>query len=197
MPFQPLNPKDNHCLKYYRLIVPCLYSSYTWNYTVCVIQCLPSSAQHFFVRFIVCSSRLFILVTIECSTVELNHDEFIHSATYRHLSSIQFATVMNSAVINIFVTYLLISRIYTQRCCHMVGACLALGVHLFFVCLFGYAVLQGLFSSCGERGLLFMRCEGFSLLWLLLLQSTGSRALIAAAYGFHSCGSPGSGAQAQ
>ena len=42
-----------------------------------------------------------------------------------------------------------------------------------------------------------LRCEGFSLLWLLLLQSTGSRALIAAAYGFHSGGSPGSRAQAQ
>ena len=48
-----------------------------------------------------CSCRLFILITIECSSVELNHDEFIHSATYRHLSSNQFAIVMNSAVINI------------------------------------------------------------------------------------------------
>ena len=106
-----------------------------------------------------CSCRLFILITIECSSVELNHDEFIHSATYRHLSSNQFAIVMNSAVINILVTYLLISRIYNQCCCLMVGVCLALGVHLFFVCFFGCAgssLLQGLFSSCGERGLLFI-----------------------------------------
>ena len=100
-----------------------------------------------------CSCRLFILITIECSSVELNHDEFIHSATYRHLSSNQFAIVMNSAVINILVTYLLISRIYTQCCCLMVGVCLALGVHLFFVCFFGCAgssLLQGLFSSCSR-----------------------------------------------
>ena len=67
---------------------------------------------------------------------------------------------------------------------------------LFFLAALGFCCTQA-FPSCGERGLLFMRCEGFSLLWLLLLQSTGSRALIAAAYGFHSCGSPGSGAQAQ
>ena len=110
-----------------------------------------------------CSCRLFILITIECSSVELNHDEFIHSATYRHLSSNQFAIVMNSAVINILVTYLLISRIYTQCCCLMVGVCLALGVHLFFVCFFGCAgssLLQGLFSSCGERGLLFIEVLG-------------------------------------
>ena len=37
------------------------------------------------------------------------------------------------------------------------------------------------FSSCGERGLLFV--AGFSLWWLLLLQSTGSRHT-----GFSSCG---------
>ena len=31
------------------------------------------------------------------------------------------------------------------------------------------------FSSCGERGLLFTAVSGFSLQWLLLLQSMGSR----------------------
>ena len=31
------------------------------------------------------------------------------------------------------------------------------------------------FSSCGERGLLFVWCTGFSLRWLLSLQSTGCR----------------------
>ena len=40
------------------------------------------------------------------------------------------------------------------------------------------------FSSCGERGLLFVWCVGFSLRWLLLLRSTGSRRM-----GFSSCGS--------
>ena len=85
--------------------------------------------------------------------------KLIHSATYGHLGSIQFATVTNTAVINILVTYLLISRLYTQCCRHMVGVCLALGVHMFFVCLFGCAgssLLQGLFSSCSEQGLLFL-----------------------------------------
>ena len=32
-------------------------------------------------------------------------------------------------------------------------------------------LLQGLFSSCGDWGLLWL-CSGFSLRWLLLLQST-------------------------
>ena len=36
-------------------------------------------------------------------------------------------------------------------------------------------LLQGLFSSCGDWGLLWL-CSGFSLRWLLLLQSTGARA---------------------
>ena len=40
------------------------------------------------------------------------------------------------------------------------------------------------FSSCGERGLLLLRCTGFSSPWLLLLWSTGSRRA-----GFSSCGS--------
>ena len=31
------------------------------------------------------------------------------------------------------------------------------------------------FSSCGERGYSSLGCAGFSLRWLLLLQSTGSR----------------------
>ena len=32
------------------------------------------------------------------------------------------------------------------------------------------------FSSCSEQGLLLVRCSDFSLRWLLLLQSTGSKA---------------------
>ena len=40
------------------------------------------------------------------------------------------------------------------------------------------------FSSCSERGLSSLQCAGFSLQWLLLLRSTGSRQ----AY-FSSCGS--------
>ena len=39
------------------------------------------------------------------------------------------------------------------------------------------------FSSCSERGPLFMWCAGFSLRRLLLLRSTGSRHT-----GFSSCG---------
>ena len=35
----------------------------------------------------------------------------------------------------------------------------------------------GLFSSCGEQGLLSGYGTGFSLQWLLLLQSMGSRVL--------------------
>ena len=39
------------------------------------------------------------------------------------------------------------------------------------------------FSSCGERGLLFVAVPGFSLRWLLLLRSTGYRHT-----GFSNCG---------
>ena len=38
----------------------------------------------------------------------------------------------------------------------------------------GSSLLRGLFSCCGKWGLSFA-CLGFSLCWLLLLQSTGSR----------------------
>ena len=81
---------------------------------------------------------------------------------------------------------------------------LFLWVGLFFLSNFIYSL--AVLGPCGCSGFSLvvasggyssLRCEGFSLLWLLLLQSTGSRALIAAAYGFHSCGSPGSRAQAQ
>ena len=40
------------------------------------------------------------------------------------------------------------------------------------------------FFSCSEQGLLFIAVPGFSLRWLLLLRSTGSRRV-----GFSSCGS--------
>ena len=40
----------------------------------------------------------------------------------------------------------------------------------------GSSLLRGLFSSCGEHGLLSVQCTGFSLQWLLVLQSTGFRA---------------------
>ena len=55
------------------------------------------------------------------------------------------------------------------------------------------------FSSCGERGLLFVAVHELLIAWLLLLQSTGSRHA-----GFSSCGTwaqqlwlTGSRAQAQ
>ena len=55
------------------------------------------------------------------------------------------------------------------------------------------------FSSCGEPGYSLLWCTGFSLQWLLLLRSTGSRRT-----GFSSCGTwaqqlwlAGSRAQAQ
>ena len=63
--------------------------------------CLASSAQPFFVRFIVCGRRLFILIAIEYSTVGVNHDEFIHSTADGHLGSVQFGAVMNDTAMNI------------------------------------------------------------------------------------------------
>ena len=46
-----------------------------------------------------------------------------------------------------------------------------------------FVAVRGLFSSCGERGLLFIAVRGFLIRWLLLLHSTGSRRV-----GFSSCG---------
>ena len=127
--------------------------------------------------------------------------KLIHSATYGHLGSIQFATVTNTAVINILVTYLLISRLYTQCCRHMVGVCLALGVHMFFVCLFvclamlGPHCFRGFSLVAVSGGYSSLRCEGFSLLWLPRLQSTGS---VVVAHGLSCstvCWLPGSGVE--
>ena len=55
-----------------------------------------------------------------------------------------------------------------------------------YLCLCSVSIAVRLFSSCGERGLLFSwQWAGFSLRWLLLLLSTGSREQM----GFSSCGS--------
>ena len=40
---------------------------------------------------------------------------------------------------------------------------------------FSLVVVRGLLSGCGEGAALWLRCTGFSLQWLLLLQSVGSR----------------------
>ena len=47
-------------------------------------------------------------------------------------------------------------------------------IYLFLAAL-GLRCCARAFSSCDERGLLLLQCVGFSLQWLLLLQSTGSR----------------------
>ena len=53
-----------------------------------------------------------------------------------------------------------------------------------FLAALGLRCCARAFSSCGEQGLLFIAVPGFSLWWLLLLRSTGSRRV-----GFSSCGS--------
>ena len=53
-----------------------------------------------------------------------------------------------------------------------------------FLAVLGLSCCTQAFSSCGERGgYSSLRCAGFSLRWLLLLRSTGSRHV-----GFSSCG---------
>ena len=62
--------------------------------------------------------------------------------------------------------------------------CLFVGLGLFFFFFFkiylfiygcaGSPLLPRLFSRCSEQGLLSLWCPGFSLRWLLLLQSRGS-----------------------
>ena len=57
-----------------------------------------------------------------------------------------------------------------------------LKINLFLAAL-GLRCCAQAFSSCGEQGYSFLWCVGFSLRWLLLLRSTGSRRV-----GFSSCG---------
>ena len=54
---------------------------------------------------------------------------------------------------------------------------------IYFLAALGLRCCARAFSSCGERGLLFVVVHVFSLWWLLLLWSTGSRHA-----GFSSCG---------
>ena len=56
-------------------------------------------------------------------------------------------------------------------------------IYYLFLAVLGLHCCTPAFSSCGERGLLFVAVCSFSLLWLLLLRSMGSRRL-----GFSSCG---------
>ena len=68
--------------------------------------------------------------------------------------------------------------------CHLslrIRDCVLLFIYFIFSCT-GSSMLQHSLSSCGERGLILLECMGFSLLWLLLLWSTGSRHA-----GFNSC----------
>ena len=55
-------------------------------------------------------------------------------------------------------------------------------IYLFLAAL-GLHCCAPAFASCGKRGLIFVWCTGFSLWWLLLLRSMGSRRT-----GFSSCG---------
>ena len=55
-------------------------------------------------------------------------------------------------------------------------------IYLFLAAL-GLRCCMWAFSSCGERGYSSLQCMGFSLRWLLLLRSTGTRCA-----GFSSCG---------
>ena len=48
-------------------------------------------------------------------------------------------------------------------------------INFIFGCIVSW-LLHGLFFSCGKWGYLLLQCVGFSLWWLLWLQSTGSRA---------------------
>ena len=83
----------------------------------------------------------------------------------------------------------------------LVQSAWGLGSHSFylFVCLFIYFWLRWVFVAtrrlslvAASGGYSSVRCAGFSLRWLLLLRSTGSRCT-----GFSSCGSRALGVRAQ
>ena len=56
-------------------------------------------------------------------------------------------------------------------------------IYVYFWLRWVFVAARGLFSNCGERGLLFVVVLGLLIGWLLLLWSTGSRHA-----GFSSCG---------
>ena len=69
---------------------------------------------------------------------------------------------------------------------------LFLKIYLFlFLAALGLCCCARAFSSCGERGLLFVAVRGLLIGWLLLLQSSalGAWALVVVALGLSSCGS--------
>ena len=63
------------------------------------------------------------------------------------------------------------------------GEVLVLFCFVYFWLRWVFVAVHGLSLVAASRGYSLLRCEGFSLQWLLLLQSTGSRRA-----GFNSCG---------
>ena len=63
-------------------------------------------------------------------------------------------------------------------------------IYLFIFWLRWISIAARAFSSCGEQGYSLLQCAGFSLWWLLLLQSTalGMRASVVVAHGLSICG---------
>ena len=72
-----------------------------------------------------------------------------------------------------FSGYRLSLRLMTQQIQWYSKLFLNLFIYLFLAVLGLHCCMQA-FSSCGEQRLLFLQCMGFSLLWLLLLQSMRS-----------------------
>ena len=79
----------------------------------------------------------------------------------------------------IFVRLVIFLPSWTRRCLKYIYKFLMfLKIYLFyFLAVVGPCCCMRAFSSCCDQEILFVWCTGFSLWWLLLLQSTGSRVL--------------------
>ena len=119
------------------------------------------------------SSILFFIVAapIYIPTNNVQVFPFLHILANTYLLS--FLIIANLFFFNLF--YLFILAVLGLRCCSQAFSTCG-ERELLFVVVHWLLIAVASLVAVGSRGYSLLRCTGFSLQWLLLLQSTGSRA---------------------
>ena len=140
----------------------CFWTSYELNQTVDSIETYFNNVRYIPIKEY---SYKFILIAVRCST-EWIHNFFIHSPVVNsHMGCIQSLVI--HAAMNILVLF---PSMYVQA------------LLVFFWLHWVFTAARGLSLVAASGGYSSLQCAGFSLWWLLLLRSTGSRHA-----GFSSC----------